>query len=42
MAANVSYNKNVYVSNTNNYRKWNNNSGNWNKNNNLVYSPPNA
>ncbi len=30
---NVSYNHNVYVSNTNNYRKWNNNSGNWNNNN---------
>ena len=31
---NVSYNHNVYVSNTNNYRKWNNNSNNWNNNNN--------
>jgi uncharacterized membrane protein YgcG len=31
---NVSYNKNIYVSNTNNYRGWNNSSSNWNKNNN--------
>ena len=31
---NVTYNKNVYVSNTNNYHAWNNNSSNWNKNNN--------
>jgi hypothetical protein len=30
----VSYNNNVYVSNTNNYHAWNNNSSNWNKNNN--------
>jgi hypothetical protein len=31
---NVSYNHNVYISNTNNYRGWNNSSNNWNKNNN--------
>jgi uncharacterized membrane protein YgcG len=31
---NVTYNRNVYVSNTNNYHAWNNNSSNWNKNNN--------
>jgi hypothetical protein len=31
---NVSYNKNVYVSNSNNYRGWNSSSSNWNKNNN--------
>jgi hypothetical protein len=31
---NVTYNKNVYVSNTNNYRGWNNSSNNWNHNNN--------
>jgi Protein of unknown function (DUF3300) len=32
---NVTYNKNVYVSNSNNYyHGWNSNSGNWNKNNN--------
>lgn len=30
---NVSYNHNVYVSNSNNYHGWNNNSSNWNKNN---------
>ena len=28
---NVVYNKNVYVSNSNNYRGWNNSSGNWNR-----------
>jgi hypothetical protein len=31
---NVSYNKNVYVSNSNNYRGWNSSSSNWNKNSN--------
>jgi Protein of unknown function (DUF3300) len=31
---NVSYNHNVYVSNSNNYRGWNSSSANWNKNNN--------
>jgi hypothetical protein len=31
---NVSYNHNVYVSNSNNYRGWNNSSSNWNKNDN--------
>lgn len=31
---NVTYNKNVYVSNSNYYHGWNNSSGNWNRNNN--------
>jgi len=30
---NVTYNKNVYVSNSNNYRGWNNSSSNWNHTN---------
>jgi hypothetical protein len=31
---NVSYNNNVYVSNSHNYHSWNNSSSNWNKNDN--------